>query len=190
MKKIINLILTKYKKYIPTAILTAFALILIIVLALVNKNIINEKKNKSAESSATTTETDVTSYSSTDTTVSASNTQEETETTLDPSVSYTLTEYLNVYSDQFKDAYEDAETKGMNLSFEVRGNSLVFMYTYIDTIEDVSELKNQVDATLETSKASYTALLETIRVYVSNCESLILEYYNTNGNLITSATFK
>jgi len=189
MKKIINLILTKYKKYIPTAILMAFALILIIVLALVNKNIINEKKSKSAESAATT-ETDVTSYSSTDTTVSASNTQEETETTLDPSVSYTLTEYLNVYSDQFEDAYEDAETKGMNLSFEIRGNSLVFMYTYIDTIEDVSELKNQVDATLETSKGSYTALLETIRVYVSNCESLILEYYNTNGNLITSATYK
>lgn len=71
-----------------------------------------------------------------------------------------------------------------------RENSLVYTYKYTTDIDDIETVKETFDQSLEAGKDSYIQSLNALKLIVPSTESIIIEYLDKDGNIITSGEFK
>jgi hypothetical protein len=83
------------------------------------------------------------------------------------------------------DSIEDAK-----FDILARGNSLVYSYQYTVDFGDTSALKEALDQALTSQADSFQDLLSSLKSAVPDAESIIVEYLDLNGNIITSREFK
>ena len=88
------------------------------------------------------------------------------------------------------DSIEESYAGVLGLELEARGNSLVYKYNYLSDLGDISLVKTSLDSSLESSAETFASSLTTMQLAVPGMESLIIEYYDMNGTLITSREYK
>lgn len=114
----------------------------------------------------------------------------ESEASADASESKTLQDYIDENKETFdvlKNSYKDS---GMELDVLTRENSLVYTYKYTTDIDDIETVKETFDQSLEAGKESYIQSLNALKLTVPSTESIIIEYLDKDGNIITSGEFK
>ncbi len=108
----------------------------------------------------------------------------------DASEGKTLQDYIDENKETFdvlKNSYKDS---GMELDVLTRENSLVYTYKYTTDIDDIETVKETFDQSLEAGKESYIQSLNALKLSVPSTESIIIEYLDKDGNIITSGEFK
>lgn len=75
---------------------------------------------------------------------------------------------------------------GLSLDVKVRGNSLVYSYQYTYEIGDFDLVKETLELGFDQTKESFGITLEAMKKEVPTAESIIIEYLDMNGDLITS----
>ncbi len=88
------------------------------------------------------------------------------------------------------DSIKDQYAGTLDFAMEARGNSLVYKYSYLSDLGDLSLLKTSLDSSLESGAETFESSLKTMQLAVPGMESLIIEYYDMNGTLITSREYK
>lgn len=79
----------------------------------------------------------------------------------------------------------------IDLSLEARGNSLAYVLRFKeDTGLENGMMANALDSTLNTMTSTFTGVLEELKKEVPSAESVIVEYQDVNGEVITSKEFK
>lgn len=102
----------------------------------------------------------------------------------------TLEEYVEANKETFETLKGSLKNSGMNLNITARENSLVYTYTFDKEITDPATIKTGLDKGLETQKDTYESVCESLRTAIPSVESVIVEYYDVDGNLITSREYK
>ena len=83
------------------------------------------------------------------------------------------------------------QSNGVNLSVEARGNSLVYIYKFpTDSGMSSEDLKTQLDSAMEAQKDIMLSTLDAAKTDIPDLESIITEYLDMNGEVITSMEFK
>lgn len=78
----------------------------------------------------------------------------------------------------------------MEMDIIARGNSLVYTYKYSIDIGDVETAKAALDKGMESQKETFVQMLDSLKLVVPTTESVIIEYLDKDGNVITSGEFK
>lgn len=89
--------------------------------------------------------------------------------------------------DVLKDSLKDS---GMEMDIIARGNSLVYTYKYSIDIGDAETAKAALDKGMESQKETFVQMLDSLKLVVPTTESVIIEYLDKGGNVITSGEFK
>ncbi len=76
----------------------------------------------------------------------------------------------------------------MDIDVEVRGNSIVYKYTYLIDVD--ANTKELLQESLAAQKETIDAVLVEARKDVPELESMIYEYYAKDGKLIVSEEYK
>ena len=100
-----------------------------------------------------------------------------------------LDEYLDLYKDEI---LASTEIEGLDVDILARNNSLVYKYSYEQefTDEQVEAMRDILLESLESLESVYAYVLEDIQKYVPSAESVFLEYYTKEGELIASREYK
>lgn len=103
-----------------------------------------------------------------------------------------MEEYVEENKSIFDTICEQQSNETCEIEILGKDNSLIFKATM--KIEIDESVKDAVVASLQTSteqnKEVYTNMLENARKEVSDAESIIVEYYDKNDNLLYSKEFK
>lgn len=96
----------------------------------------------------------------------------------------TAKEYVDVFekTDEWKENVETFKKQGLKADIEARGDSIAYVYQYTIEIPDTAALKSALD---ETKSALQTAA-DALRKVLPKTDKVIYEYYDINGDLITS----
>ena len=78
---------------------------------------------------------------------------------------------------------------GMELKVIARGNSLVYSYQYT-TISSSDVMKSTLDKAMESTVDTFNTVLKDLKKQVKSAESVIVEYLDKEGEVITSKEFK
>ena len=100
-------------------------------------------------------------------------------------------EYLDAYKEELDAAIASADEDGsMELDITARGNSLVYSYRYTIDIGSTANAKEILDMGLEDQAFAFESTYDGLKEEVPSVESIIVEYYDMNGKLITSREYK
>ena len=93
------------------------------------------------------------------------------------------------YAEIVKEQFGTDEMMGMKIDIVARGNSLVYVYTFIDVDEVTAE---QVDSMASALDAQFGdgALLADINAECPEVESVIFEYYESDGDLAIAKEYE
>lgn len=79
----------------------------------------------------------------------------------------------------------------VDVKLEARDKSLVYIFQYKeDTGLDNETLKQALDSAMEGMSSTFTTVLSAVKGQVASVESVIVEYLDKDGELITSIEFK
>ena len=79
----------------------------------------------------------------------------------------------------------------MDIRLEARENSLTYVFQYKeDTGMDNATLAEALASSLDGMEATFTSILNSLKMAVPDAESVIVEYQDMNGEVITSKEFK
>ncbi|MDE6149458.1 MAG: DUF4854 domain-containing protein [Ruminococcus sp.] len=115
---------------------------------------------------------------------------EESEVSTDVSEGKTIQDFIDENKETFdvlKDALKDS---GMEMDILARENSLVYTYKYTTDVGDTETVKAALDQGLESQKDTFVQVLDSLKLAVPTTESVIVEYLDMDGNVITSGEFK
>ena len=99
----------------------------------------------------------------------------------------TLEELVALSQDEIKDLSESLKQMGLEVKLEARNKSMVYSYRYIG---EAMLSKEQLDANLEAAKDTFSSVLSGTKQAEPDTKSLIVEYLDKNGDVITSREFK
>ena len=103
----------------------------------------------------------------------------------------TLEDYLKENEAALSEQYKSLEGSGVEVSITARGTALVYTFQYtVDLPQDAATTKAKLDAVIDAQESDMTKALKDIKKEVDGVESIILEYVNKNGSVITSKEFK
>lgn len=150
-------------------------------------------------STSTTTTADSQTQSSTNTTTTADSQTQSSANTTTTSSSQTqpstgdkdisVADYIATIQDELDQSIASLKDSGMGLKVEARGNSLVYSYQY-DSISNSDALKASLDQAMETMASTFETVLKSLKKEVASAESVIVEYLDKDGEVITSKEFK
>ena len=100
-----------------------------------------------------------------------------------------LDEYLDLYKDEI---LASVEIEGLDVDILARNNSLVYKYSYEQefTDEQVEAMRDILLESLGSLESVYAYVLEDIQKYVPSAESVFVEFYTKEGELIVSREYK
>jgi hypothetical protein len=101
-------------------------------------------------------------------------------------------------SDDFQSQVEEMsssyESQGLKLSVSARGQSVVYTCQYTSELDEetIASMKKTLDNALSDSSmtSAFENILSTVKENVSDTESVIVEYTDKDGNVITSYEYK
>ncbi len=100
-------------------------------------------------------------------------------------------EFIDTNKTTFDSAKKQIEGTGLSMDIVARGNSLVYSYTYTSSsVKNNDELKDSLDKSLDTQGDTFKSVYESVKLVVPSAESVIVEYKDSTGELITSKEFK
>lgn len=102
------------------------------------------------------------------------------------------TNTLEKFVENNKEAVENFSNDVLDATLIARDDSLVYAYTYKNTFDEsvLGTMKNSLESSINNQSEVFEADLKTARAFAPNTKSLIIEYYNGDGTLITSIEFK
>ena len=84
----------------------------------------------------------------------------------------------------------EAESDGsVDLDIIARDNSMVYIFKYKFDTSSVTDIKDRLDALMEDEASEFKDGYAELKKVVSSAESIIVEYYDMNDTLITSAVY-
>lgn len=101
-----------------------------------------------------------------------------------------IDEYIEANKETFDTLKNSLKDSGMNLDIIARDNSLVYTYTFDKDLGDVATVKSSLDKGLESQKSTFENVCKSLKAAIPSVESVIVEYYDKNGDLITSGEYK
>lgn len=102
----------------------------------------------------------------------------------------TIQEYVEQNAEQLDSISSSFEGTGINMDILARGNSLVYSCQYTMDIGDTDLIKSTLDSSLDASSSTYESVLSLLKLQVPSAESVIVEYLDMDGNVITSKEYK
>lgn len=102
----------------------------------------------------------------------------------------TIQEYVEQNAEQLDSISSSFEGTGKNMDILARGNSLVYSCQYTMDIGDTDLIKSTLDSSLDASSSTYESVLSLLKLQVPSAESVIVEYLDMDGNVITSKEYK
>lgn len=114
---------------------------------------------------------------------------DETDTE-EESVSYTLEEYVELMQDVAADMSASLEESGLAVYLEARGNSLVYVYQYTIDVGDADAVKAALEESMSSLDETNQGLLADLQKVVPDAKSLVYEYLDMEGNVITSIEYE
>ena len=97
-----------------------------------------------------------------------------------------VAEFVNEY----KANVEAMSNEQMTLSFEARGNSVVYVYKYATVYDATQEMKDTLVQGMEAQESTLATALEGMRSYCPQIASIIYEYYTADNDLIATYEYK
>ena len=95
------------------------------------------------------------------------------------------------YVEQIRNTTEaESAVDGASCELEVRGNSLVYRFTVDAITEATDEQKKTIEGYYDDNKKLFEAAHVFIREACPEIESIIYEYYTSNGTVFASKEFK
>lgn len=101
----------------------------------------------------------------------------------------TVQEYLDENKESFDVLKESMGGTGMKLDVFARDNSLVYSYQYTFDITDIDSVKETLEQGFDTIKDSYSQTFNALSADVPSARSIVVEYLDSEGNLITTYEF-
>ena len=160
-----------------------------------------EKKDESSAKTESSSVAEVSSEEaveeSSEKTVEESSEEEDSEEAEETGAEVTTGSYESVQAfidgnQETFDAFKES-LAGSGLSMEIlaRGNSLVYSYQYTDTsIQDTEEMKTALESSMESQKETFNTVLSSVQLAVPSTESVIVEYFDSEGDIIATFEFK
>lgn len=102
----------------------------------------------------------------------------------------TVKEYVESNKESFQAYKESMGGTGLGLDIYARDNSLVYSYRYSFDIDDIESVKETLEQGFEATKDTYQLTFKAVKSEVPTVESVILEYLDKDGTLITSYEIK
>lgn len=102
----------------------------------------------------------------------------------------TIQDYIDENKETFDVLIDNLNGTGQELKISARGNSLVYTYKFNTDIGDVEKFKEGLDQGFESQKEKFVQILNSLKLVVPTTESVIVEYLDKDGNVITSGEFK
>ena len=108
--------------------------------------------------------------------------EDEPEVPKEPEIPQEILDYVAT----LEDVVSDTST----VTYEARGKSVVYKFTYKNVTAATDEQIAALDKALEASRSDSLIALKEVQSECSAVESIIYEYYDANGNLMLSKEFK
>ena len=102
----------------------------------------------------------------------------------------TIQDFIDENKETFDVLKDSLKDSGMEMDIIARGNSLVYTYKYSIDVGDAETVKATLDQGLESQKETFVQVLNSLKLVVPATESVIVEYLDKDGNVITSGEFK
>lgn len=103
-----------------------------------------------------------------------------------PDPDKTVEDYIKENKESFDVFKQSMGGTGLELDISARENSLVYSHRYTFMINDIETVKETLEQGFESVKESYVITLDALKIAVPTAQSIILEYFDIDGNLITS----
>ena len=94
------------------------------------------------------------------------------------------------YAELVKEAFGTDSMMGMKIDVTARGDSLVYVYTYEAVDSVTQEQADTIEQSLVDTYGDGSAILDAIKAECPAVESVIFEYYESDGDLVLSKEFK
>ena len=114
----------------------------------------------------------------------------ESESSADVSEGKTIQDFIDENKETFDVLKDSLKDSGMEMDILARENSLVYTYKYTTDVGDTETVKAALDQGLESQKDTFVQVLDSLKLAVPATESVIVEYLDKDGNIITSGEFK
>jgi len=152
-----------------------------------------DSATQSNADTTTASETTAETTASVTTVISSETTAESpmttSQTTAPNEETMTMDQYIAASQSVVDELQSVIQSLGMNVSLENRDNSLVYSYQYFIDVGDINEMKAALELGMETTGATFEALVPLMRLSVPDAKSIIVEYLDKNGTLIYSKEF-
>lgn len=107
----------------------------------------------------------------------------------------TLEDYLNALPDvkkQMEDEVAAANQDGMSVTVDVKGNEMIFTYTYEDASQLTDDTPAQLDAVTEAMGSVYEMMAEQMdqAMGVEKTVSITVKYLDPDGKVLSESSFK
>ena len=99
---------------------------------------------------------------------------------------------LKEYIDSLQDTIDQmsANATGMKLKVYAKGNTLVYSYQYTIDIGDVAVAKKTLEDAMKSMDSYFTSMISLMQEAVPDAKSILIEYLDMNGKVITSKEYK
>lgn len=114
----------------------------------------------------------------------------ESEASADASEGKTIQDFIDENKETFDVLKDSLKDSGMEMDILARENSLVYTYKYTTDVGEIETFKAALDQGLESQKDTFVQVLNSLKLAVPATESVIVEYLDKDGNIITSGEFK
>lgn len=104
--------------------------------------------------------------------------------------SYTMEEYMGMMQETVAEMSALMKDSGLAVSLEARGKSLVYVYQYTVDVGDSDAVREALDESMSSMDETNRTLLADLKKAVPDADSLICEYLDMDGDVITSAEYK
>ncbi len=113
-------------------------------------------------------------------------------TNTDSTVKEEKTNQLEKFVEENKEAVENLSNSVLDATLVAKDNSLVYVYTYKTTYDAsvLGTMKESLETSINNQASTFNSVLDSVRTIAPDTKAVIIEYYNGDGNLITSIEFK
>ena len=101
-----------------------------------------------------------------------------------------LEQYASALQVQFNQQQDELRENGMELEVLAEGSSLVYRYHYIVDVGAFSDAKAAQEEALDAVADTFIQSFTSIQIVVPEAESLVVEYWTMDGQLLASREFK
>ena len=101
-----------------------------------------------------------------------------------------LEQYASALQEQINQQQDELRENGMELEVLAEGSSLVYRYHYITDVGAFSDAKAAQEETLDAVADTFIQSFTSIQIVVPEAESLVVEYWTMEGQLLASREFK